>query len=129
MRLIPHPEADQLQLTGVLHALSDPVRLQIVWSLADGREVSCGRLAVDVSKSTLTHHLKVLRDAGLTHTRTEGVQRLVSLRRDDVERRFPGLLELVFSNAPVQVLMDAVTPEAPRPGHAAEVGAQVFSQL
>jgi len=100
MRVIPHPEAGQLQLAGVLHALSDPVRLQIVWALADGSEMSCGRISVGVSKSTLTHHLKVLRDAGLTQTRTEGVQRLVSLRRIDIDSRFPGLLDLVLAHSP-----------------------------
>jgi DNA-binding transcriptional ArsR family regulator len=54
---------------------------------------------VPVSKSTLTHHLKVLREAGLTRTRSEGVQRLVSLRQDDIEGRFPGLLECVLAHA------------------------------
>lgn len=100
MRAISHPEADRLELFGVLHALSDPVRLEIVRTLADcGHEVSSGRLEVPVSKSTLTHHLKVLREAGLTRTRSAGVQRLVSLRRDDIESRFPGLLVCVLSHA------------------------------
>jgi len=96
MRLIPHPDPEQLHLTDVLHALSDPVRLEIVRLLGSHQELSCGRLEVSVSKSTLTHHLRVLRDAGLTYTRSEGVQRLVSLRRADVEARFPGLLGCVL---------------------------------
>jgi DNA-binding transcriptional ArsR family regulator len=100
MRLIPHPEAEQLYLASVLHALSDPVRLEIVWILNESPEIPCGRIDVGISKSTLTHHLKVLRDAGLTRTRSEGVQRLVCLRRDDIDARFPGLLELVLSHAP-----------------------------
>jgi DNA-binding transcriptional ArsR family regulator len=99
MRGIAHPVIEQLSLSDVLHALSDPVRLEIVRTLSAGREVSCGRLEVPVSKSTLTHHLKVLREAGLTHTRSEGVQRLVSLREADVEARFPGLLECVLAHA------------------------------
>jgi DNA-binding transcriptional ArsR family regulator len=100
MRAITHPEAERVELSEVLHALSDPVRLEIVRTLADrGHEVSSGKLHVPVSKSTLTHHLKVLREAGLTRTRSEGVQRLVSLRRDDIEARFPGLLECVLSHA------------------------------
>jgi DNA-binding transcriptional ArsR family regulator len=99
MRIIPHPDLEQLRLTDVLHALSDPVRLEIVRVLGDHEELSCGRLEVSVSKSTLTHHLRVLRDVGLTNTRTEGVQRLVSLRRDDVNMRFPGLLECVLEQA------------------------------
>jgi DNA-binding transcriptional ArsR family regulator len=99
MRIIAHPGPDQISLSGVLHALSDPVRLEIVRALGEDGEMSCGRLEVPVSKSTLTHHLKVLRDAGLTHTRTEGVQRLVSLRREDVEARFPGLLDCVLAHS------------------------------
>lgn len=103
MRIIPHPEAEQLHLAGVLHALSDPVRLEVVWTLNELGEIPCGAMDVGISKSTLTHHLKVLRDAGLTLTRCEGVQRLVSLRRDDIDARFPGLLDLVLSNAPASV--------------------------
>ena len=98
MRVIAHPDPDQLDLTDVLHALSDPVRLEIVRLLAVHDELSCGRLEVSVSKSTLTHHLRVLRDAGLTYTRTEGVQRLVSLRGDELEGRFPGLLDCVLQH-------------------------------
>jgi DNA-binding transcriptional ArsR family regulator len=99
MRAITHPEAERFELPGLLHALSDPVRLQIVLALADCDEVSSGGLEVPVSKSTLSHHLKVLREAGLTRTRSEGVLRLVSLRRDDVESRFPGLLACVLVHA------------------------------
>jgi DNA-binding transcriptional ArsR family regulator len=104
MRIIPHPDAEQLRLSGVLHALSDPVRIRIVCTLSEHDEVSCGCIEVGVSKSTLTHHLKVLRDAGLTRTRCEGVQRFVSLRREDIDARFPGLLELVLADAPAQAL-------------------------
>jgi DNA-binding transcriptional ArsR family regulator len=99
MRAIAHPLRDQLSLPGVLNALSDPVRLGIVESLRDGDELSCGALDVPVSKSTLSHHLKVLRDAGLTSTRAEGVHRFVSLRRDDLELRFPGLLDCVLAHS------------------------------
>jgi DNA-binding transcriptional ArsR family regulator len=99
MRAIAHPITEQLSLPGVLHALSDPVRLGIVDSLRDGDELPCGALEVPVSKSTLSHHLKVLRDAGLTQTRAEGVHRFVSLRREDIEERFPGLLDCVLVHA------------------------------
>jgi DNA-binding transcriptional ArsR family regulator len=99
MRIISHPATEQLSLSGVLYALSDPVRLEIVRTLSDDSEMACGLIEVPVSKSTLSHHLKVLRDAGLTLTRAEGVQRFVSLRRDDVESRFPGLLECVLAHS------------------------------
>jgi DNA-binding transcriptional ArsR family regulator len=106
MRAISHPVREQLSLPGVLHALSDPVRLEIVRALAGCIEASSGEIAVPVSKSTLSHHLKVLRDAGLTQTRAVGVHRFVSLRAGDIEARFPGLLGCVLeqaSRAPVTV--------------------------
>jgi len=99
VRLIPHPDPEQLHLTDVLHALSDPVRLEIVRILGAHAELSCGSLEVSVSKSTVTHHLRVLRDAGLTYTRSEGVQRLVSLRRAEIDARFPGLMDCVLASA------------------------------
>jgi DNA-binding transcriptional ArsR family regulator len=102
MRAFAHPLQEQITLPALLHALSDPVRLQIVRELRDGREMPCGRLDVPVSKSTLSHHLKVLRDAGVTRTRADGVQRLVSLRRQDVDTLFPGLLSCVLEYDPRQ---------------------------
>lgn len=107
MRTIAHPGPEQLRLEGVLHALSDPVRLEIVRALSRESELSCGRLTVPVSKSTLTHHLKVLREAGLTRTRCQGVQRLVSLRRQEIESRFPGLLGVVLGQSHSQVRRSA----------------------
>lgn len=102
MRGIPHPVREQLSLPEVLHALSDPIRLEIVRALRDGSECSCGMLDVPVSKSTLSHHLKVLRDAGLTQTRAQGVQRFVSLRTDDIEALYPGLLGCVLGDSRLQ---------------------------
>lgn len=96
MRTLSHPPREELSLHDVLHALSDPVRLEIVRNLNDGREVPCGRLVAPVSKSTLSHHLKVLRDCGITRTRVSGTQRLVSLRAEDLEARFPGLLTCIL---------------------------------
>jgi DNA-binding transcriptional ArsR family regulator len=95
------PAAEELELPAVLHALSDPIRLQIVRDLADAGACSCGSFAVPVAKSTLSHHLRVLREAGLTLTEPTGTQRVVSLRRADLDGRFPGLLDAVLSAAPV----------------------------
>ncbi len=100
MRTISQPPRAELELPNVLHALSDPLRLEIVRQLDETTaELPCGRMSAHVSKSTLSHHLKVLRDAGLTETRVVGTQRLVSLRQEDVEARFPGLLECVLDAA------------------------------
>src|SRR3954452_7224262 len=91
------PTIGELELATVLHALSDPIRLRIVRDLSDGGACNCGAFTVPVAKSTLSHHLRVLREAGLTLTEPSGTQRVVSLRRADVDARFPGLLEAVLS--------------------------------
>jgi len=100
---ITHPRRAEIELGAVLHALSDPVRLRMVAELAAleiGEESSCGSIDVPVTKSTCTHHFKVLREAGVIHQRHEGTARLNTLRRDDLEARFPGLLDTVLSAAP-----------------------------
>jgi DNA-binding transcriptional ArsR family regulator len=91
------PDRDELELSEILHALSDPIRLEIVAALAAQGEVPCGVIPLPVSDSTRSHHFKILRHAGLTETRISGTQRLVSLRRDDLEARFPGLLDSVLA--------------------------------
>jgi DNA-binding transcriptional ArsR family regulator len=97
---IVHPLRSELELSAVLHALSDPVRLMIVAELAKGEgEYTCGSFALPVTKSTCTHHFKVLREAGLIHQRQQGTTRLNSLRRDDLETRFPGLLDTILKAA------------------------------
>src|SRR4051812_45152320 len=95
-----HPPATDLGLAAVLHALSDPVRLNIVRTLATEGERTCGTFEVAVSKSTLSHHFRVLREAGVTLTEPTRTQRVVSLRRDDLDARFPGLLSAVLAAAP-----------------------------
>src|SRR5437660_12640599 len=97
MRSLHHPRTEEISLEDVLHALSDPVRLKIVDAIADREERNCGSVEASVSKSTLSHHFKVLREAGVTHTRANGTQRLISLRRDDLEARFPGLIDSVLN--------------------------------
>jgi DNA-binding transcriptional ArsR family regulator len=90
------PPVESLDLTAVLQALGDPVRLKIVRVLAAEGERACGTVDLGVSKATRSHHFKVLREAGMTHTRIEGTHRFVVLRRDDLETRFPGLLDAVL---------------------------------
>lgn len=97
---IAHPSCDELDLGAVLHALSDPVRLCIVAELARGEgECTCGSFELPVTKSTCTHHFKVLREAGVIRQRSQGTTRLNALRRIDLETRFPGLLETILRSA------------------------------
>jgi DNA-binding transcriptional ArsR family regulator len=94
-----HPTQDELELPAVLHALSDPQRLRIVRELsADPTPRACGAFAVDVTQSTCTHHFRVLREAGLIEQRPLGTARLNSLRREDIDARFPGLLDAVLES-------------------------------
>lgn len=96
MRTLYHPAASELQITSVLYALSDPTRLHIVRWLAANGEQSCSSVPVSIAKSTVSHHFKVLRESGITRTRLEGTQRFITLRRDDLDARFPGLLQIVL---------------------------------
>jgi DNA-binding transcriptional ArsR family regulator len=92
------PRREDIRLEAVFHALSDPVRLQIVRALAASEEgQACGTLGLTVSKSTASHHFRVLREAGVILTREDGRKRMNELRRDDLEARFPGLLATVVS--------------------------------
>ncbi|GAA4592327.1 helix-turn-helix domain-containing protein [Planotetraspora phitsanulokensis] len=99
MRQAHHPELGEITLTDVMAALGDPIRVGLVRVLADGRERGWGELLAPVAKSTLSHHLRVLRDAGLTRTRQEGTRCFVVLRREDLRTRFPGLLDAVLAAA------------------------------
>ncbi len=94
------PDTSAIELTAVLQALGDEQRLRIVRELAAIGEAACGAVHLDVSKATRSHHFKVLRETGLTHTRTEGTRRWVSLRRDDLDERFPGLLDALLAAQP-----------------------------
>jgi DNA-binding transcriptional ArsR family regulator len=80
----------------VLQALSDPVRLEIVRQLAAEYEIKCGEIRVPVQKSTASHHFKTLLGAGVISEREEGRCKFFSLRRAELDRRFPGLIESVL---------------------------------
>ena|SRR5215475_3944617 len=97
-RDLAHPETADLVLTEVLFALSDPVRLEMVRQLAGGPlvELPCHELGRATPKSTRSHHLKTLREAGVVRNVPFGRERRVSLRREDLEERFPGLLAVIL---------------------------------
>ena len=94
-----HPTTEQIELTTVLEALSDPIRRDIVLGLFEDGEQNCSAFTSFSSKTNLTYHYGRLREAGLTHTRLAGVHRLITLRSDDIESRFPGLLPAVLAAA------------------------------
>jgi DNA-binding transcriptional ArsR family regulator len=96
---IPHPRNEALDLATIMRTVGDPVRLDIVRLLSDGRERDCGELATDIGlpASTCSYHLRLLREAGVTRVRPNGTQRLITLRRDDLEERFPGLVGVLTS--------------------------------
>ena len=99
MRTLLHPTAEELSLPHILYALGDPLRLRIVGQLAALDEsISCGDIQVvhEVPKSTGSHHFKVLREAGLIRMVPHGRSILVSLRKADLQARFPGLLETIL---------------------------------
>ncbi len=92
MRALSHPATKEIELTRVLHALSDPVRLDVVRQLHRAGEATCAALDGGRPKSSMSHHLRVLRDAGVVRTRTDGAAHVNELRREELDRLFPGLL-------------------------------------
>jgi DNA-binding transcriptional ArsR family regulator len=96
-RALTHPEVGEIDLLDVLHALSDPTRMTIVRTLRAEPERACGTFPVDVAPSTLTHHFRVLREAGVIRQREDGNRRWTTLRRDDLDVRFPGLLDALVT--------------------------------
>ena len=101
------PCTEELTLATVMAALSDPMRVAIVRQLANEGERTCGTFDLGISKATRSHHFRVLREAGLTHTRAEGTHRHVSLRREAVDARFPGLLGAVLAAAEHEAALTA----------------------
>jgi len=98
---LPHPNADQISLANVLAVLGDQTRLAIVGYLArnEGVAMSCGQFLDFGSKTNLSYHLAKLREAGITQTEVSGTSRLISLRRGDLDERFPGLLDSIIRSA------------------------------
>lgn len=99
-RALPHPERAEIRLESVLHALSDPVRLQIVRELAACEaELTCSQFELPVTKSTTTHHFRVLRESGVVRQIYRGTAKMNGLRRDDLDGLFPGLLDSLLAAA------------------------------
>jgi DNA-binding transcriptional ArsR family regulator len=98
-RTLAQPSRDDIDLVTVLRALADPVRLELLremWGSNEPSPCSADAYDVDVKAATLSHHFRVLREAGVTTTFVEGRRRWVELRRADLDKRFPGLLDSVL---------------------------------
>jgi DNA-binding transcriptional ArsR family regulator len=96
MRPYKHPSPDQFTLERVFHALSDPARLEIVRHLGRVKEATCGELDGGRPKSSMSHHFRILRESGLVMTRAEGTVHQNALRRKEMNRRFPKLLDVIL---------------------------------
>jgi len=97
VRAFNHPPIEEVALEHVFQALSDPVRLDIVRQLASVPEASCNALNAGRPKSSMSHHFRVLREAGLVRTRTQGTAHANTLRHAELNRRFPGLIAALLS--------------------------------
>lgn len=98
-----HPEISEMELGKVMSALADPLRRKVITELVgddDGAERTCMSFELGVTKSTLTHHFRVLREAGLVFQVDRGNSRKVTLRRPELNDRFPGLLDLIANESP-----------------------------
>jgi DNA-binding transcriptional ArsR family regulator len=116
-RVCPHPERDEIRLEAVLHALADPMRLLVVRALAARPAAApCSDVEPPVSKSTSTHHFRVLREAGVIRQTYCGTAKLNELRRADLDALFPGLLECVLTAWERQRGEDATVPAASAAG-------------
>jgi DNA-binding transcriptional ArsR family regulator len=97
-KVLPQPGPDEIRVETVLQALGEPVRLMIIRALADRPEgIACGDIELPVTASTRAHHLKILREAGVLSTHTDGTRRISVLRSDDLEALYPGLLTGVLA--------------------------------
>jgi DNA-binding transcriptional ArsR family regulator len=95
------PAAGDIQLARVLAALADPHRLAAVRFVARHGESWCMQVIQEaelpMTKPTFSHHLRILREAGIITKRIQGTRGYMSLRKADLDRRFPGLIDAVLS--------------------------------
>jgi DNA-binding transcriptional ArsR family regulator len=96
MKPLTHPRRDELRIEAVLDAMANPIRLRIIERLAAGEELTCSTVLPEVTPSTASRHWHVLREAGILFARRDGRIILHHLRRDDLDARFPGLLDSVL---------------------------------
>ncbi len=105
---LPHPTLDQITLAGVLGVLGDPTRLAIIRHLAENDQMrtNCEQFMELGSKTNISYHLAKMREAGVTRTEVQGTSRLITLRRADLDARFPGLLDSILASVPPGAVID-----------------------
>jgi DNA-binding transcriptional ArsR family regulator len=99
---LPHPDPDQIELANVLSALGDETRLAMIGYLARNEAsggMTCGQFCTLGSKTNISYHVAKLREAGVVNVEPIGTSRLVTLRRCDLDQRFPGLLDSIIATA------------------------------
>jgi len=96
MRPYKHPDPSTFSLERIFHALSDPARLDIVRHLDDVEQATCAELEFGRPKSSMSHHFRILREAGLVETQAAGTTHLNTLRKKELDARFPGLLGAIL---------------------------------
>ena len=94
-----HPSRDQIDLSTVLEALSEPTRREIVLRLLRQGESACQAASDFAPKTNLSYHYARLREAGVTRARIVGPYRMISVRVEDLNARFPGLLDAIVGAA------------------------------
>ncbi len=96
---LSHPDVAAVEVDDVLRALADPTRRQIVRLLLAEGDRACGTFGLPVAASTLSHHFRTLREAGILRQYDNGRQRMNTLRLDELDERFPGLVRTVLAAA------------------------------
>ncbi|HWU02126.1 MAG TPA: helix-turn-helix domain-containing protein [Novosphingobium sp.] len=108
---LPQPDRERIELGDVLAALADPLRREVVARLAaapEGTERTCVSFGFPLAKASLTHHFRILREAGLIAQTDYGNRRMSSLRRADIDARFPGLLALLEAELAASMAVPAL---------------------
>lgn len=98
-KIPPHPGPGQIELSSIFEAVSDPIRRKILLKLSELGEANCSTFLIYAPKTNISYHISKLREAGITHTRLEGTQKFLTIRSEDLERKFPGLLDTILRSA------------------------------
>jgi DNA-binding transcriptional ArsR family regulator len=119
MRPLIHPSTDDVTVEGILHALSDPVRVHIFSEIAQGKGSQICSAFLEVSdrsipKSTLSQHFKALREAGLISSERRGVEMHNTARCEEINAKFPGLLPAIMNAHRTQMEHKRASPRRKR---------------